>query len=98
MNFSVKDLEHVAESNNLSLRSFKKNYVVAHQKSSGICIFQASYLNTHPARASEDGKLRDIKSDLSWLTVGEEHILPIPGVRKYPPLPLNVIYTETVHS
>jgi len=25
--------------------------------------------------------------------VGEQHILPKPGVWKYPPLPVNVIYT-----
>jgi len=98
MKFSAEDLEHVAESNNLALQTFKKNYVIAREKESCICIFQATYLNTYHARAPEDGKLREIKPDLNWVTVGEEHILPKPGVKKYPPLPLNVIYTETIHS
>lgn len=97
MEFTGKALEQIAESNAMSLAAFRKNYVMARNKDGGICIFQVNYLNTYHARAPEDGKLRDIKPDLNWLTVGEEHILPKPGVRKYPPLPLNVIYTETIH-
>ena len=98
MQFSGKDLEQIAESNHMSLPAFRKNYVVARNKVEGICIFQVTYLNTYHARPPEDGKLRDIKPDLNWLTVGEEHILPKPGVKKYPPLPVNLIYTETIHS
>ena len=98
MQFKAKELEQIAEANSMTLRAFKKNYVVARDKKSSICIFQASYLPTSHARPPEDGKLREIKPDLNWLTVGEEHILPKPGVRKYPPLPLNVIYTESIHS
>ena len=98
MKFVPKELEQIAEANNMTIQAFKKNYVVTRDKKSGICIFQASYLRTSHGRPPEDGKLRDIKPDLNWLTVGEEHILPKPGVRKYPPLPLNVIYTESIHS
>ena len=98
MKFSVKELDRIAEANNLKIQTFKKNYVVARDKKSALCIFQATYLRTSPGRVPEDGKLRDLKPDLNWVTVGEEHILPKPGVRKYPPLPLNVIYTESIHS
>lgn len=98
MNFSARELDQIAEANNLKIQTFKKNYVVARDKKSCVCIFQATYLRTSPARVPEDGKLREIKPDLNWVTVGEEHILPKPGVRKYPPLPLNVIYTESIHS
>jgi hypothetical protein len=98
MKFSGTELEQVAEANSLKIQTFKKNYVVAREKKSCVCMFQATYLRTSQARVPEDGKLRDIKPDLHWLTVGEEHLLPKPGVRKYPPLPLNVIYTETIHS
>jgi hypothetical protein len=90
---SLKGLDGVAENFGLSPRAFKKNYLVAREKRCGICIFQASYARTYHAREPENGKLRDIKPDLHWLTVGEQHILPKPGVLKYPPLPLNLIYT-----
>jgi len=98
MKFSNKEMEQISETNSLSLQTFKKNYVMAREEKDGICIFQATYLNTYHARAPEDGKLREIKPDLNWLTVGEQHLLPKPGVRKYPPLPLNVIYTESILS
>jgi hypothetical protein len=90
---SIKELDEIAETQGLSAQTFKKNYVVARVKRCGVCIFQATYARTHYAREPEDGKLRDIKPDLNWLSVGEQHILPKPGVWKYPPIPLNLIYT-----
>ena len=94
MQFTNSELEHIASESNMAGRTFKKNYVVTKTSIGGICIFQATYAYTSHSRPPEDGKLRDIKSDLSWLTVGGQHILPKPGVYKYPPLPLNVIYSE----
>ena len=93
MKRSLKELDEIAEGFGLSPRAFKTNYVVARQKRCGVCIFQASYARTYHAREPEDGKLRDVKPDLHWLTVGEQHILPKPGILKYPPIPLNLIYT-----
>ena len=94
MKFANEELDQIAEAGNLAPRTFKKNYVVAREKKDSICIFQATYAITNHARPPDDGKLREIKSDLNWLSVGGQHILPKPGVWKYPPLALNVIYTE----
>jgi hypothetical protein len=91
--FSEKQMDGIAEENNLSPRSLIHNYVVARQRKSFICIFQATYAYTNPARLTDDSKLRDIKPDLNWLTVGGEHLLPKPGVTKYPPLPISLIYS-----
>ncbi|UCF93725.1 MAG: hypothetical protein JSW39_06085, partial [Desulfobacterales bacterium] len=91
--FPRKDIEAIAETNRLTVWAFKKNYLVAREKDGVICIFQATYSRTSHARAPEDGKLRDIKPDSHWLTVAEQHIMPKPGIWKYPPLPMNVIYT-----
>ncbi len=93
MKFTNTELEQIAQENNLAPLTFKKNYVVAREGRAGICIFQTTYAYTSHSRPPEDGKLRDIKSDLSWLTVGGQHLLPKPNAWKYPPIPLNVIYT-----
>lgn len=93
MKFTDTEMDQIAEANNVTPRSFKKNYMMAREKKKGICIFQATYSYTHQARSPDDGKLRDIKPDLNWLTVGGQHVLPKPGVWKYPPLSLNLIYT-----
>ncbi|MGD8213359.1 MAG: hypothetical protein PVH37_04060 [Desulfobacterales bacterium] len=93
MKFNSKDLEQILESKGLSPHIFKKYYMVAREKKDAVCIFQATYAQTYHSRPPEDGKLRDIKPDLYWLAVGGQHILPKPGVWKYPPLPINIIYT-----
>lgn len=91
--FSNEEMDKIAEENNLVPRTFKKNYVVARQKKDGVCIFQATYSFTNHSRPPDDGKLREIKPDLNWLSVGGQHILPKPGVWRYSPLPMNFIYT-----
>jgi len=93
MKFPATDIEQIIESNGLTPRSFKKNYAVDHHKKECVCIFQATYARTYHSRPPEDGKLREINPDVNWLAVGEQHILPKPGVWKYPPLPINIIYT-----
>lgn len=93
MKFLKSDLEQIAADNGLSAHKVKKYYVVAREGKERVCIVQATYSLTPQARPPEDGKLRDLKPDLNWLTVGEQHILPKPGVWRYQPLPVNVIYT-----
>ncbi len=93
MKFNESEMTQIAEAGNLSVRSFKKNYLVAREGKSGICIFQAIYDYTDPARPPDDKKLREIKPDLYWLTVGGQQILPKPGIVKRPPLPVNLIYS-----
>ncbi len=93
MQITEAELDQIALENNILPRTLKKNYVVARKGKIAICIFQATYAYTSHSRPPEDGKLREIKPDLSWLTVGGQHILPKPKAWKYPPLPYNLIYT-----
>lgn len=91
--FSPEEVAEIAENNGIPIQTFRKQYAVAREKKATICIFLATYLATDSSRPPDDGKLRDLKSDLSWLTVGGQYILPKPGVWKYPPLTRNFIYT-----
>ena len=92
--FEEEGIQQIAETFQMSPRTFKKNYVVKKYRKKSVCIFQATYGYTDQARPPDDGKLRDLKPDLNWLTVAGQHVLPKPGVTKFPPLPLNLIYTE----
>jgi len=93
MVLNEKEMETISMENKIAPQTLKKNYVVARKGKEFICIFQATYAYTDCSRVPDDGKLRDIKPDLSWLTIGGEHILPKPGVWKYPPIPFSTIYT-----
>ncbi len=93
MKFSHPKMVDIAESNHLTLNRFKRNFVVARRGKSGICLFETVYAHTHHAEPPQDGKLREIKPDLNWVTVTGQYLLPKPGSKKYAPLPLNIIYT-----
>ncbi len=91
--FNTDEMSRIAAKHDMTLRSFKKNYMVAKAGRKGLCIFQSTYAYTNYSRPPDDGKLREINPDVNWLTVGDQHILPKPGVWKYPPLSINLIYT-----
>lgn len=87
------EMESVAQTHLLPLNTFYRNYIVNRKGGFGICIFQSTYSYTNQSRPPEDGKLRELKPDLHWLSVSNQHILPRPGIWKFPPLPMNVIYS-----
>ncbi len=91
--FTEDEARQIAETQKMAPRSFRKNYVIANAGRNHVCIFQATYSYTAHSRPPEDGKLREINPDVNWLAVGGEHLLPKPGVRKYPPINLNLIYS-----
>jgi hypothetical protein len=93
MPFSEEEISQFAEANQLTVKTFRKNYMIHGKGKNGIFLFQATYSLTSHGRPPDDGKIRELKPDLSWISVGGQHILPKPGVPKYPPLPLNAIYT-----
>ncbi len=93
MKFEEDELRQITDTHKISMRSFKQNYVVAREQKGYICIFQVTYAYTVWARPPDDGKLREIKPDVNWLSVNTQHILPRPQVWQYPPLSMNIIYT-----
>ncbi len=90
---TAEESAQIADANSMGVRSFRKNYVVAHHHRENICLFQVTYFPTEQARPPDDGKLRELKPEMNWLTVGRQQILPRPGVWRYPPFALNVIYS-----
>ncbi len=87
------EINQVAQNNDMSPNTFKKNFVISKNPKGGVCLFQASYSYSSPAKPPEDGKMRELKPDLSWLRVESQQIIPKAGVWKYPPLPINIIYS-----
>ncbi len=87
-------IKYLSELGGISRNSFTKNYVVARQRKSFVCILQVYYDYTSHALPSEGGRLRELKPDANWLTVAEEHILPKPSVTHRAPIPYKMIYTS----
>ncbi len=93
MPFSKEEVNQICQDNKMTPRSFQKNYAVARHRNRPVCIFQTTYAYTTHARFPDDGKLRELKPDPYWLTVGSQHILPKPGDWRHAPLPMNIIYS-----
>jgi hypothetical protein len=93
LKLAPSEMQQIAEAHHITPRRFNNNYIIAKDGSYGICIFQATYAYTNHARPPDDGKLRDLKPDLYWLTVGSQHIMPKPHNWRYPPLYMNFIYS-----
>jgi hypothetical protein len=92
LQLTATEIETVAKNHHITLPTFYKNYIIIKKAASGVCIFQVTYAYTNQARPPDDGKLREIKPDLHWLSVTGQHIIPKPGTWKFPPLPTNFIY------
>ena len=93
MKLEDDEIRQLVENKEITIRSFKDNYVVARKEKTSICIFQTIYSHTNHALPPEDGRMREIKPDLYWLSVGIQQILPIPGIWEYPPIEYNIIYS-----
>ena len=90
--FSKDDALAVAAAGGISYDDFKKNYGIAKENGKLVCIFNTHYAYSVHALPPEGGKLRECKSDSSWLTVSLEQILPRPGIYTCPPIPFKIIY------
>jgi hypothetical protein len=93
MNISNEQIKNIAEQNKITIKKFKENYMIAKIDKEYICIFVTIYDFTEHSRPPYDGKLRELKSDLNWLTVSKQLILPKTGKLDIAPLPANLIYS-----
>ncbi|MEA1967847.1 MAG: hypothetical protein U9N77_06475 [Thermodesulfobacteriota bacterium] len=91
--FSREEVKAIADSADLTREKFTRNYVIAREGKKVVCIFKTHYDYTIHALPSEGGRLRELKSDISWLKVSLEQILPKPSVHSCPPIPFKIIYS-----
>lgn len=89
----AEEVQKIVTDNNLGMTAFRNNYVIDKYCKDFVCMLQVHYLRTMPAYPPEDGKLRELKPDLNWLTVAEELLLPLSGNLKATPLQVNFVYT-----
>lgn len=93
MKLTDQDVQGLSDTHNITVRAFKRHYVVARENDGDIVIFQTTYERTSHARFPEDGKLRDLNSEYYWMTVINQSIMPKPGEWSRSPLPYSIIYT-----
>ncbi|MBN1383232.1 MAG: hypothetical protein JXA41_16325 [Deltaproteobacteria bacterium] len=88
-----KDYAHqIIEVNRITPKAFRHDYVLG--ESADVCdvLFFVIYKHTEWGQPPQDGKLRIIKPDFSWLAVDREMILPLSHAISSKPLPIKWIY------
>ncbi|MFP4532943.1 MAG: hypothetical protein ACLFNS_09700 [Desulfobacterales bacterium] len=90
---SQKEMSRIAEANKMTIMEFKENYLITREGKNWVFLFQVTYSYTSHAIPPDTGKLRELKLESYWLTVGSQQILPRPHVWFYPPLYYNLIYS-----
>lgn len=98
---SKQDMSALANDNGLTLKELTNNYIIAKNGRSGVCVLCVAYAQTEHARIPSDKKLRSLNPVTPWLTVGNQYVLPKSDIakrRRCSPLPINLIYTETLKT
>jgi hypothetical protein len=94
MQLTGSEMDELAQRHNLTLKELKNYFMLDKgEKGGGVFLFKVIYEQTSAARPPEDGKLRDLKPELFWLTVKNQYIVALPGVWEYSPLKCNLIYS-----
>lgn len=93
LRLTSREISKAAGAGNLLTRDFKNNYMLHKDGREGIFMFRADYAPTIQAIPPEDGKLRDLKPELFWLTVKSQYILPRSDRWSCPPLAYNYLYS-----
>lgn len=98
---SKQDMTALASGNDLTLKELTNNYIIANEGRSGVAVLYVSYYQTEHAKVPPDRKLRTLNPVPPWLSVGNQYVMPKSDIvkrRKYPPLPINLIYTESLKT
>lgn len=91
--FTKDEVKELLKTLPLSQNSFTKNYAIAREGNSVVCVLTIYYAYTVHSLPSEGGRLRELKVDTNWLTVSEERIMPKSTVWRHPPIPVKLIYS-----
>jgi hypothetical protein len=73
---------------------FEKKFIVSRDKGYGIAIFQVTYSRNEHSKPPTDGKLREVKSDLQWLRIRNQLLMPKPGSLDSRPIRYQIIYDQ----
>ena len=84
---------HLAElkkGERFGIKNFKKNYLL----DNNVAVFRVMYQHNEHSTPPADGKLREIQTDMNWLKVVHQAIIPLPSAKDAKPIPYNIIYDQ----
>jgi len=78
----------------LNVKNFSKNYLIHETEDYGVGIFHVFYRHNEHSTPPPDGKLRELQSDVQWLRVDNQLLVPKPGAPDCRPINYSIIYDQ----
>ncbi len=90
--FDKQMAKQITAATGLTMEAFRQGYALGESEQYFDVILFVTYKHTEWGKPPEDGKLRILKPDFSWLAVDMEMILPMPHAVSFRPLPVKWVY------
>jgi hypothetical protein len=87
-------IEIIENSKKLNVKNFRKNYLIHVTDDYGVGIFHVFYKRNEHSIAPDDGKLRELHSDVQWLRVANQLLVPKPTSHDCRPINYSIIYDQ----
>lgn len=91
---SKEHMETIEASEKLDIKNFRKDYLIHDGGDYGVGIFRVVYTHNKSSSPPADGKLRELQSDVQWVKISEQHLLPKPAAGHQRPLNYSIIYDQ----
>lgn len=87
-------IEMIENNKKLNVKNFRKNYLIHATDDYGVGIFHVFYKRNEHSFPPEDGKLRELHSDVQWLRVASQLLVPKPTSHDCKPINYMIIYDQ----
>lgn len=93
LQLSNNDIEHIEKHPNGN-PLFSKRFLIHKRKDYGVARMQVIYAHNEHSKPPTDGKLRDLNTDLSWLRIRKQLLLPVSSYPSVRPIQYQTIYDQ----
>lgn len=87
-------IELIEKNPKLNIKNFRKNYLIHEEEDFGVGIFHTFYKRNEYSRPPADGRLRELQSEVQWLRVANQLLLPKPEAFDHSPINYSIIYHQ----
>ncbi|GMT41701.1 MAG: hypothetical protein IEMM0002_0112 [bacterium] len=87
-------IELIEKNTKLNVKNFRKNFLIHEKDDFGVGIFHVFYKRNEHTKPPADSKLRELQSDVKWLRVASQLLVPKPGASDQRPINYSIIYHQ----
>ena len=90
----MEHIEMIESGKKFEVKNFRKNYLIHLTDDYGVGLFHVFYKHNEHSKPPVDGRLRELQSDVQWLRVANQLLLPKPSAHDCRPINYSSIYDQ----